>query len=184
MQRKMIEDIGYPRNFLTDVGGFNGEYLPEDIEGTIYYLASRRDPRAPEMIILRYKYNTTFSKIGLKFGITAEMARQLLMSILRFFRQPYRFAMLKIGMKEYAFHERRLIAENSELKKSIRDMDLPVRLLHSLLRYGCSTIEDVVKLYVKFDGALVGKVRNMGVKNLRDLEERFGEYLQIGITGF
>lgn len=205
MARNVNRNNDWPKNFLSEIytgyvieimdNGFDMDNLPEDIEGTILYLASCISPRLPEIIELRYKRGLTINAIGEQLGISKTRVDQLLKKGIRCFCGRRRnLEILGVGMKQYMEsmscksyqkgEEDTMKREHPEdiSKKTISDYDpieslgLSTRSLKALTKVnGAETISDLMKLYDFLDGDF-GKIRNLGAKSVQEINEKMIEY--------
>ena len=98
----------YPYNLLEDCGiDTEREKLPEDIEGTIYYLLyARKKPlnKRNADLVMDYYHNIRQSEIARKYGMTRQRVLIVLKKMIQYLSKPENAELLRKGVKNCNGH--------------------------------------------------------------------------------
>lgn len=113
------KQVSYPQNLLDDI--FEGlDFKPKEITHDIYlgisYALVTLEERERTMILLRYEQNATLEKVGNRYGLSGERARQIIHKAIRKLRHPSRFQIINEGFQGYIRHR-----EQSYYKSGFND---------------------------------------------------------------
>ena len=102
-----MSDKSYPYNLLEDCGiNTENQILPEDIEGTIYYLLYARTKKVLSKrnadIVIAYYQGKPQTEIAHEFGITRQRVLAVLNQTIQYLSKPENKELLVNGIREYA----------------------------------------------------------------------------------
>lgn len=169
--------------------------LTADIKAGIEYALGTLEYRDREILRLRFQEQISRAAIGEKLDITQDRVRQLEQRVIQRLREPYRLNYMKYGVAGYvrkacteeyqkgyrlgyekgyencaADMENGVTREGydvSVLHMPIDSMDLDVRPYNCLLRAGCQTVGDCVRM----DYDKIRRIRNLGIKSARQIAQ-------------
>ena len=181
-------DLPYPENLIRTVCDDEEAEITEDrIRGLEYGLETLAE-REQDILDARFKQRKSFRAISESLGIAVDRVRVIYDRSLRKLRTTYRFSLIKYGyhaagLKKEKEEEAGKRADEEAYSKAVesigspelmtmtvRELDLPVRIMNRLKEYGIETVKDlwIISQRHSLDYNRIRGLGELGQKEIKD----------------
>ena len=172
----------------------------QDVYNGLYYAVTQLPDREQEAIRRRYRDKVSLKAIAEELGVCDTRIQQVLNNAIRRLRYPHRYRYIQFGLDGYtkrllereyqkgyeagkkdgyrsalndAKQGKKIEGRNLDvLSIPVRDLEMDIRAINCLVRKGCETLGDVIKL----DELEIWKLRNCGKVTRRIIAETVRDY--------
>ena len=138
--------------------------LTEEINKGIRLAMTNLSERTVEMVLMRYKDGYTYTKIGERYGVKQERARQIINMGIRELAKPQHIRMIKTGTAE--------AKQCTAIDVEIEELNLSVRTDNVVRRAGNRTVKELLKYE---DKESIMKMKGMTIKGAKEVAKKLYE---------